>query len=267
MLFGRVNLLALVAISLPLVFAQSNGCQEVSQAVPSLSNESAPGDKSYSPDSAITLPCSGAGTSSDITATFDVTAQSDVYFAFTDPSGISSGNVVVEAQIGIGTGRNTIKKGRTSVKKRSESIFKRQTPVTVQITMSYENGILTIYNNSVKVISYSLPNFNMSQIYVASASGPVTVSGGEVSCAPNPTLCAVSSDSPALESSTDVEETTPEETTPEETTPEETTPEETTPEETTPEETTPEETTPEETTPEETTPEETTPEETTPEET
>ncbi|OLY80142.1 Duffy receptor beta form, partial [Smittium mucronatum] len=264
MLFEK-KLLSLVAVMLPVVIAQSNSCEKIVEEVPSMSHSSSPGAKSYDTETPIAVPCSGVGSNFSLNASFTVTSDADFFIAFADPGGVYSTNGLVEAQIGLASGRNSIRRGRISVSKRSDYVIKRQSSAV--ITLNYQNGVLQIYKNGNIIITYSITNFNITQLYFASSGSLASISEGEVICIPNPTLCPTISETSSSTEETYTDETPTDETSTDETSTNETSTDETSTDETSTDETSTEETSTEETSTEETSTEETSTEETSTEET
>ncbi|OLY78473.1 hypothetical protein AYI68_g7478 [Smittium mucronatum] len=156
--------------------SESVGCSESSSISP-VSVDSTSKAKNYNLSSPLMVPCSSGSFSSSI----QVNSDSDLFIAFADAGGYYSASGLVEAQIGLFSGRNTIKRGRMS-SKRSESSYINKRFVASVIDISFSDSVLTISRDGTVIINYSLKNFNISQMFIASNSGVLSVYGGSVTC-------------------------------------------------------------------------------------
>ncbi|OLY78925.1 hypothetical protein AYI68_g7016, partial [Smittium mucronatum] len=139
--------------------------------------DSSTSTKNYDRNSPFMVPCSG----DSFDATFQVTSVSDVFIAITDSNGFTSSAGVVEVQVGLLSGRNSVRRGRYSSKRSTVNTFSKRDSVGT-ISISYSNSVLSVRLNGRLVISYSLKNYDASQLFIASTSGALSVTGGSVSC-------------------------------------------------------------------------------------
>ncbi|PVZ96566.1 hypothetical protein BB558_007514, partial [Smittium angustum] len=132
--------------------------------------------KPYDLTTPVMIPCD----TSAFSVSFDVTSDSDFFVAFTQTDGYYGSGGVVETQIGIVSGTNSVRKGRYAQTKRS-LLTKRS--VSAPVTLTYDGSILSIIVNGTKVLNYTVKNFNIKQFYMVPYSGTARVSNMVISCA------------------------------------------------------------------------------------
>ncbi|OLY79099.1 300 kDa antigen, partial [Smittium mucronatum] len=154
----------------------SSECSATSSISP-MTIDSSSTPKNYDLSAPLSVPCS----SDSFNASFQVSSDSDVFIAIADKGGFYSNNGVIEAQIGLLSGRNSVRRGRYSTK-RSSIYDKSKRDILATINVTYSNSVLSISVGGKKIISYSLSNFDISQLYISSSTGSLSVTSGSLSC-------------------------------------------------------------------------------------
>ncbi|PVU99060.1 hypothetical protein BB559_001042 [Furculomyces boomerangus] len=131
--------------------------------------------KPYDTNNPIILPCDTPAFS----VSFDLTSDSDFFVAFAQSDGFYGTGGVVEAQIGIVSGTNSIRKGRYAQAKRS-LLDKRS--VSASVTLNYDGSILSVIVNGTTVLSYTVKNFDIQEFYMVPFSGTAIASNLIIGC-------------------------------------------------------------------------------------
>ncbi|PWA02956.1 hypothetical protein BB558_000888 [Smittium angustum] len=160
--------------STPTSSSSSDSCLN-SSSIPDIMYDNNGKFKPYDVSNPIKLPCD----TPSFSVSFDVTSDSDFFVAFAQDDGFFGKGGVVEAQIGISSGINSIRKGRYAQTKRS--LFNKRS-VSSSVTLSYDGSVLSIIVNGVKALSYTVKNFNIEQFYMVPYSGTASISNGTVKC-------------------------------------------------------------------------------------
>ncbi|OLY79845.1 hypothetical protein AYI68_g6075 [Smittium mucronatum] len=154
--------------------SESSMCFSTSN-IPPTSFSSIDKIKNYDINSPILLPCS----TDAFGISFNVISDSDLFLAFSGSKGVYGADGSIEAQIGLLSGRYSIKRGIYSKKKRS-ILTKRYIPALIEV--SYENGLFVIKRDGIVIIKYSAINPQVSQFYIAPRTGIAYVYSGVVTC-------------------------------------------------------------------------------------
>ncbi|OMJ13375.1 hypothetical protein AYI69_g9026 [Smittium culicis] len=132
----------------------------------------------YYGNNVVQIPCCG----SDFQIEFATSSQADLYVAFVDNDGFPTSKLILESQLGVVSGRNSLRTGRYSSPVKRE-ISKRQAAFTqVYAKYQYINGVLFVYKNGVFVISTTVVGIPIKKLYFAPLQYMASVFDGLITC-------------------------------------------------------------------------------------
>ncbi|OLY84272.1 hypothetical protein AYI68_g1568 [Smittium mucronatum] len=136
--------------------------------------------KNYDTEAPFMVPCVGG----DVYANFKVNSDSDIFVAFTSGDGFFGKSGVIEAHIGVLSGKSSIKRGvyshKRSIEGGSNGLGKRYIMGSIDVYIT--NSTVEIDFNGRIVISYAFKGIEISQMYISSNSGILYVASGYIHC-------------------------------------------------------------------------------------